>query len=455
MNFKNKKIAVIGAGVEGVSSASYLIEKGAKVTLFDEKNEDELGSERNAKIKALKVQRVFGKNYLAALSDFDYIFRSPGVRPDLPVLGEARRKGSVVTSQTKLFFDMCPAPIIGVTGTKGKGTTSALIYEILKATGKKAFLGGNIGNAALDFIDEVTTDSIVILELSSFQLIDCEKSPHIAIVLMITSEHQDWHSSKAEYVAAKKSIVKHQTKQDSVAINSDYLTSKKLGEASKASKYYFSIKKPVDRGAYIDKDFVVSVIDGWTTIVNTKDIQIPGEHNLQNVCAAVTVGGILEIPPQIISKAVTSFKGLPHRLEFVAEIDGTKFYNDSASTVPETATAAIRAFKNPKILILGGSSKKSDFTQFAGEIVKSNVKGIILIGEEARRIKDSIEKNGKFSGKIIEGLDKMEGIVSKAKEVSQSGDVVILSPACASFDMFSNYQERGDQFRKVVVSKSN
>ena len=455
MNFKDKKIAVIGAGVEGVSSASYLYKEGAGVTIFDEKSEDEFDTSALNKAKNLPVELVFGGDYLSSFAKFDFIFRSPGVRTDLPVLVEARRKGSVVTSQTKLFFDTCPAPIIGVTGTKGKGTTSALIYEILKAAGRKVFLGGNIGNPPLDFIDEVTTDSIVILELSSFQLMDLEKSPHIAVVLMVTREHQDWHSSEAEYVAAKESIVKYQTEQDYVAINSDFTTSEKLGDASKAKKYYYSTREPVERGAYIDKGFVASVTNGWATIINTKDIQILGEHNLQNICAAVTVGGILEIPPQIISRAVVGYRGLPHRLEFMTEVDGVKFYNDSASTTPETAIAAIRAFKNPKILILGGSSKKSDFTQLTGEIVRSNVKGVILIGEEARRIKDSIEKKGKFSGKIIEGLGEMEGIVSKAKEVSQSGDVVILSPACASFDMFSNYQERGDQFRKAIIPKSN
>ena len=452
MNFKDKKVAVIGAGVEGVSSAKYLTKKKAAVTIFDDKSEDAFDIKALNEAKNLPVELVFGGDYLSSFAKFDFIFRSPGVRPDLPVLVEAKRKGSVITSQTKLFFDICPAPIIGVTGTKGKGTTSTLIYEVLKAAGKKVFIGGNIGKPPLDFLDKVTKDSLVVLELSSFQLIDCEKSPHIAVVLMITSEHQDWHTSDKEYVTAKKSIVKYQTKQDFVVANSDYTIAKKLGEASAAKKYYFSTKNKVDRGAYTDKNFVVSVTNGWATVANIGDIQIPGEHNLQNICAATATGGILEISPQVISKVVASFKGLAHRLEFVTEVGGVKFYNDSASTNPETAVAAIHSFKNPKILILGGSSKNSDFTKLSEEIVKNNVRVVILIGEEAKRIKAAIEKAGKFHGEIIEGLEKMEEVTSRAKEISQTGDVVILSPACASFDMFGNYPERGDQFKEAVKS---
>ncbi len=452
MNFKDKKIAVIGAGVEGVSSVKYLIKKKADVTLFDEKSEDAFDANALNEAKNLPVELVFGGDYLSSFAKFDFVLRSPGVRPDIPVLVEARRKGSVVTSQTKLFFDICPAPIIGVTGTKGKGTTATLIYEVLKEAGKKVFLGGNIGKPPLDFLDKVTKDSLVVLELSSFQLIDCEKSPHMAVVLMITSEHQDWHTSDKEYVVAKKSIVRYQTKQDFVVINNDFTTAKKLGEASKAKKYYFSTKNTVERGAYIDKNFVVSVTNGWTTVANTGDIQIPGEHNLQNICATTAAGGILEISPQVISKVVSSFKGLPHRLEFVIEIGGVKFYDDSASTNPETAIAAIHSFKNPKILILGGSSKNSDFTKLSEEIAKNNVRAVILIGEEAKWLKAAIEKAGKFHGEIIKGLDKMEEITSRAKEISKTGDVVILSPACASFGMFGNYQERGDQFKEAVKS---
>jgi len=450
MNLKDKKVAVIGAGVEGLSSAAYLISKGANVALLDKKSEEQFGTGQIKEIRKLPIKLVLGKDYLSDFSSFELIFRSPGVRPDLPQLVDAKKRGTIITSQTKLFFDLCPAPIVGITGTKGKGTTASLIFEILKKAGKDAYLGGNIGVPPLQFIDKLKRDSIVLLELSSFQLMDLEKSPHIAVVLMITSEHLDWHKDIEEYTKSKEPIVRYQNENDFVVINKDFPSSLKLGDISRAKRYYFSIKETVERGSYIDKGFVVSVIDGWTTIVRADEVKIPGEHNLQNIVAAVAVAGILEIPPEITHQAVISFKGLPHRLEFVREIGKVKFYNDSASTTPETAIAAIKAFKEPKIVILGGSGKQSDFTEMAKTILTNNIKVMILIGEEVKRIKEAINAAGKFSGTVVEGLKTMQEIVEKAENLSKPGDVVILSPACASFDMFNNYPDRGDQFKDAV-----
>jgi len=450
MDFKEKKVAVIGTGMEGISSFEFFSKKEAFVTLCDQKPESSLESWKLKKAKDLGAKIICGEKYLADLTSFDIVCRSPGVRRDLPEIANAENKGVEITSQTKLFFDRSRAPIIGVTGTKGKGTTASLIYEILKSADKRVFLGGNIGKPPLDFVDQVTADSLVVLELSSFQLIDLTKSPQIAVILMITSEHLDWHKDTAHYIKAKEPIVKYQNENDFAVINKDFPVSLKLGESSVAKKYYFSTKGIVERGSYIDKGFIVSVTNGWTTIAKIADVKIPGEHNLQNICAATAVAGILNIPPEIISAAVRSFEGLPHRLEFVREVDGVRFYNDSASTTPETAIAAVKAFKNPKIIILGGSSKKSDFSQLAEAIVGNNVKAAILIGEEAKRIRQAIDAAGKFSGEIIEGLQTMQEIVNKAKDLARPGDVVILSPACASFDMFKNYQDRGDQFKEVV-----
>jgi UDP-N-acetylmuramoylalanine--D-glutamate ligase len=272
---------------------------------------------------------------------------------------------------------------------------------------------------------------------------------------MITNEHQDWHGNRRDYVKAKKSIVKNQTSKDFVVINKDFTDSKNVGEASKGKKYYFSTQKPVKKGAYIDRNFVISVTNGWTTIVDVSDIKILGEHNFQNVCAAVSVAGILSVQPEIVSKTIRAYRGLPHRLEFIKEINGVKFFDDSASTNPETAIAATRSFENPKVLILGGSSKNAEFSQLAKEIVGSNVKAIILMGEEADSIKDSVEKVGNFSGEIIEGLNSLRDIVEKAKTISEPGDVVLLSPACASFGLFENYGDRGNQFKEAIASKLN
>ena len=358
MDFKGKKVAVVGAGVEGISTIRYLLKAGVNPVLLDKSETPSLSNAFEEKIKDLVGDTFFGADYLNSVGDFDLIFRSPGVRPDLPKLREAEKKGSQITSQTRLFFDLCSAPIVGVTGTKGKGTTATLIYNILNTAGKKSFIGGNIGRPPLDFIDQVTSDSIVVLELSSFQLIDLNKSPHISVVLMVTQEHLDWHKDKDEYVKAKTSIIKYQTNNDFVVINADYPDSRQIGESSKAKKTYFSTKKPVEKGSYFDNDSVISVTNGWTSLVKKSDIQILGEHNLQNVTAAVATAGLLEISFDVITKSIKSFKGLPHRLEFVEEVRGVKFYNDSASTIPETAIAAIASFENPKVLILGGASKR-------------------------------------------------------------------------------------------------
>ena len=452
MNFKGKRIAVIGAGVEGLSSARYLLSKDTSVCLLDKRTKAAIGSETTDPLEGLGVKFFLGEGYLSDLGNFDLIVRSPGIRPDLPQIIKAKQNGVEITSQTKLFFDLCPAPIIGVTGTKGKGTTSQLIYEILKSVGKKVFLGGNIGKPPLDFLDQVTSDSWVVLELSSFQLIDLTKSPHVAVVLMTTSEHLDWHKNVAEYAKAKENIVKYQSEKDFVVINGDFPSSKRIGRSSRAKKYYFSTETPVQKGAYVDKNFLVLVTNGWTTIVDTAQIQLPGEHNLQNILAAAAVAGILEVPSDTIAKTVLSFKGLPHRLEFVAEIDGVKYYDDSASTTPETAIAALKSFKSPKTIILGGSSKQADFSRLGEEMTKNNVRVVILIGDEAERIKQAIKAKGNFSGEILEGLVAMREIVQKAQTLSKPGDTVLLSPACASFGMFKNYVDRGDQFKEVVKS---
>jgi UDP-N-acetylmuramoylalanine--D-glutamate ligase len=449
MDFDGKKIAVIGTGLEGLSSAEFFSKQGACVFVLDQKGEDEIEKEKLEKITHFAKKFIGGNDYLKNLSGYDLIVRSPGVRRDLSEIIDAEKKGTIVTSQTKLFFDACPGKIIGVTGTKGKGTTSSLIYDILKEAGKEVFLAGNIGKPPLDLIDGISEKSLVVLELSSFQLIDLEKSPHIAVVLMITSEHLDWHKSSEEYVKAKGSIVKFQTENDFAVINADFEKSKRIGNLSKAKKYYFSTKSKVERGTFVENDRIFIAGDELREFLNTREVKIPGEHNLQNITAAVTVADVLGVQIEKIKKAVLEFKGLPHRLEFVGDKNGISFYNDSASTNPETAIAAIRSFKNPKILILGGSSKNSDFKELGRIIAAENVKAVILIGEEAKRIKQSI-KEANFGGQIVEGIGQMRDIVSKAFELAGDGDIVILSPACASFDQYKNYSDRGEKFKLAI-----
>ena len=291
----------------------------------------------------------------------------------------------------------------------------------------------------------------MVLELSSFQLFDLEKSPHIAVVLMITAEHLDWHINTREYRGAKEAIVKYQTAADYTVINQDFSASKSFAKISKAKVFFISTKSQTN-GVFIQDDKICSNISAAKEkIASTSDILLPGAHNLQNVLAAVAVAKILGVDNSTILGVLATFPGLEHRLQLTRDIKGIKFYNDSFSTIPETTIAAIDAFTRPKILILGGSSKKSDFRELGKKIIgDKTIKAIVIIGQEGKRILAAISKAGVFKGRTIKGAKNMKSIVQRAYEIAQSGDVIILSPACASFDMFKNYKDRGEQFIREV-----
>jgi UDP-N-acetylmuramoylalanine--D-glutamate ligase len=426
-NFKNKKIAILGLGLEGESSARYLREKGAGITVLDQKQ---------------------GDDYLQGLDKYDLIVRSPGVKLEL-LKNVSKEK---ITSQTKLFFQLCPCKIVGITGTKGKGTTASLIYEMLKKAGKNAYLIGNIGNPPLDVLDKLNPQSNVVFELSSFQLFDLEKSPHVAVVLMITSEHLDYHKDLEEYISAKRNILRFQTDKDYAVINKDYPTSNESDVLANGKVFQVSTDQEVLRnGAFIKDDAIWFKKDNEEEfIIEVSHVLLPGKHNLENVLPAITVAKIYGIQNEAITSVLEGFKGLEHRLELVAEIGGVKYYDDSFSTTPETAIAAIKAFDAPEILILGGSSKNSDFTELGEVITKArNIKAIIGIGKEWTRIKQYVS-DPKHNMVLVEGAKDMTQVVLAAFKIAKSGDVVLLTPACASFDMFKNYKDRGEQFKNEV-----
>lgn len=443
-------MAVLGLGMEGESLCEFFLKKKARITVFDQKTAPEL-SKTYEKFKKLGVKFKLGKDYLKnGLKDFNLVLRSPGFKRFLPQITAAEKKGAIISSATNFFFDLCPAKIIGVTGTKGKGTTATLIAEILKRAKKRVFLAGNIGQPMLALLPKLAKDSWVVLELSSFQLQDMDKGPHIAVVLFITSEHLDYHRDTEEYVEAKSNIVRFQKENDFCVLNADDKTSSSLADLTKAKTFYFSRQKEV-RGSYI-KDKEIFVID--RSIGKVNQLQILGTHNWDNVCAAATATWLAGADINSIKRAIFSFTGLEHRLEFVKKVKEVSFYNDSFSTTPETAIAAIQSFKEPVILIAGGSEKGSDYTDLGYEIAKSSVKTLIAIGQMAGRIEKAALRAG-FKGEIIDGPKKMKEIVNVALKESDSGDVVLLSPACASFDMFENYKDRGDQFKKGVSFKKD
>lgn len=408
MNYKNKKVAILGYGVEGRDAEEFLISRGAVVTILDQKD---------------------NPNYLSGLDRFDIIVRSPGVYPYKKELVEVKEKGIRITTPTHIFFDEFAGHIIGVTGTKGKGTTSTLIFEILKKAKFDVYLGGNIGYPLLKLLPHLNSKSYVVMEMSSFQLIDLPVSPDIAVVLNITSDHMDWHSNQDEYLNAKKNIVKYQRPSDWSVINGEYKSSKDFSKITKASIILFNKKSLDDK--YKEK------------------LTLRGSHNLENISAAVAVSKILHVNEDIVLKTVRNFKGLEHRLEFVREHNGIKFYNDSFATGPQPTIAAIKSFTENETLILGGSDKGLSYKEL-GDVINGskNIKNIILIGEIRTEISKYIDH--KKVNVIDLGLSKMDDIVKKALEMSTSGDVVILSPAAASFDMFKDYKDRGNQFKEEV-----
>lgn len=462
--FREKLIAVVGTGVEGISSARFLKSVGAFVTLLDQKTEQELDPEIVLQAKALEIPVVWKSDFLNEIKRFEIVVRTPGIRPDVPEFLAAGARGIQVTSNTKIFFDLCPSPIIGVTGTKGKGTTATLIYQILRRAGMNASLGGNIGTPALDLLNNLTRDSLVVLELSSFQLFDLEKSPHIAVILMVTNDHLDWHKDHEEYKNAKFNIMKYQNPGNFAVINVDYDVSKEFLNLGQAKKIQVSTREELNNGVFLANEGIYRRIGvAAERVMPIADVGLVGKHNLENVVAAVGVATALNINVSQIAQAVKEFKGLENRLEFVREASGVKYYNDSFSTTPETAIAALKSFTQPEVLILGGSDKGSDYTELGKEIVAAkNIKAVILIGQMGPKIKEAIQKAGmpaeasakvgEFKGEFRENAKDMTEIISQVKEVAKEGDVVLFSPACASFGMFKNYKQRGQQF-KVEVNK--
>jgi UDP-N-acetylmuramoylalanine--D-glutamate ligase len=432
-------IALLGFDVEGRASFDYFTASGDTVTICDQNPDLEVPDGMNSQL---------GDGYLDNLDQFDLVVRTPGLHPR-KILEKNPGLEHKITTGTNEFFKAAPTHnVIGVTGTKGKGTTSTLITKMLEASGKKVFLGGNIGTPILGFLDEVEKDDWVVLELSNFQLIDLQYSPHYAVCLMIVPEHLDWHPDMAEYMQAKSNLFAHQTPEDFTVYYAANDDTEDVSSAGEGQKIPFSLPP----GAAVDNG-VIS-IEGFE-VVRTDELKLLGEHNWQNVCAAITVvwaalndETVREHLVEAMRSVLTTFSGLEHRLEFVRELDGVKYYDDSFGTTPETAMVALQAFEQPKVAILGGSDKGANYDQLAKAVASSNVRTVLLIGDQAERIKAALDAVGYTN--YQPGGQNMTEIINTARAAAQPGDVVLLSPACASFDMFQNYKDRGDQFKTAV-----
>ncbi|GAC1502495.1 MAG: UDP-N-acetylmuramoyl-L-alanine--D-glutamate ligase [Candidatus Saccharimonadales bacterium] len=426
------KIALLGFDLEGQSSYEYFKGQGHEITICDQKTDIALPG---------GVDSCLGDSYLDNLDRFDLLLRTPGLPPHL-ILDKNPNVAKKISSQINEFFINSPTTnIIGVTGTKGKGTTSSLITKMLEATGKNVHLGGNIGVPALSFLDELTSDSWVVLELSSFQLIDLKQSPPLAVCLMVVPEHLNWHKDVDEYYLAKSQLFKYQTESDRAIYFANNQQSAKIVASSAGLKipYFKSPGARVENGAVL--------IDGQK-ICETNEIKLPGKHNWQNACAAITAVWQVSKDVGAIRSALINFTGLIHRLELVREVDSVTYYDDSFGTTPETAMVAVEAFENPKVIILGGSDKGASYDNLAEVVSTNNVRRVILIGEQAKAIQSALEKKNFHD--FTNGGNNMKDIVSCAKSHARPGDVVILSTGCASFDMFKNYKDRGEQFSEAV-----
>lgn len=456
---KSTKIGVLGGGIEGLEVIRYLHGHGYKnITLFDRNEALEIDL-------PVGVKKIKGENYLQEAQKCQIIFRSPGIH--INALKPLQDAGISITGTISYFFENCSAKIIGITGTKGKGTTSTLVYLMLKEAGFDVHLGGNIGESPLTFLDQLKPESWVVLELSSFQLQDLKKSPHIAVVLGITPDHLDYHRDFDEYLEAKSAITKYQSAHDIAIFNRDYANSEYFAEITKADKFFVSAadKTFTGNGAHIaDSKIVYCSGSKCELIGDIRKIALLGRHNLENVLPAVVTARQLNISIPIIQKVLYSFKGLPHRLEYVREIAGVQFYNDSLSTTPETSIAAVKAFNKPAILIAGGSDKGADYTNWAEEITKNgNLKAAVLIGQMAEKMQQVLQnaaktglskKEKKDSIPEIIACNSFEEAVKTAYKKAYAGDVVLLSPAAASFDMFKSYKDRGERFVEIVKSLS-
>lgn len=432
------KVAVVGYGVEGEQNYKYWTARGDDVTIVDEQTPSRELPEG--------ARTIFGDTALTGLDDFNLVVRTAGLAPT------KLATSTTVWSATNEFFRQCPAPIIGVTGSKGKGTTCSLATSILRAAGYTVHLVGNIGTPALAVLPEIEPGHVVVYELSSFQLWDLERSPHHAAVLHIEPDHLDVHADFAEYLAAKANIVKFQTRSDTAVYHPanewSLAIAKNMPEfATQAAKY-----ATADNGngaretVYVQDDMFVTT--AGRTICSTSELKLPGAHNQDNACAAMSLALQYDVSNEQFAEGLAAFTGLPHRLKFVAEKSGVRYYDDSIATTPGSAIAAAYAFREPKVLILGGSGKGADFSELAQALEDVRIRKVLLVGDEAARIADALAAEDAVPFEYIEG--DMHTIVQKAQQAAQPGDVVVLSPACASFGMFRDYKDRGDQFIAAV-----
>ena len=446
---KGKKIAMCGIGLSNTSLIHSFLNKGAKVYACDKRNRELIGDLADELEKAGARLRL-GEGYLDDL-EVDIIFRTPGMNWNLPELDAARKKGIAVTSEMEVFFDLCPATVFAVTGSDGKTTTTTLIAKMLEAEGKKVFVGGNIGKPLLPEIENITADDFVVAELSSFQLISMRKSPDVAVVTNVAPNHLDVHKDMDEYVEAKKNIILHQNAFSRTVLNRDNDITESFRKDVRGQSLGFSMERKLNNGAWLDGsgNLHMAYRGMDVPVMNRKEIAIIGDHNVANYLTAIAaVWGYVGVDS--IRKVAKEFGGVEHRIEFVREIKGVKYYNDSIASSPTRTIAGLKAFDRKVHLIAGGYDKHIPFEPMVPYVIEK-VKKLYLCGDTAEKIKKAVTENEEYKGvpEIVTVADIKEA-VDRAYNETVSGDIVTLSPACASFDCFPNFAARGNYFKELV-----
>lgn len=445
--WSGKKVALIGLGVSNLALVDILRDLGADLSGRDRQTPEQLG-ERYIELKNLGIDLVLGSDYLKNLEDFDYVMLSPGIPKYLPELRQLKDTGKL-SSEIALLFANSPTPIYGITGSSGKTTTTSLVGEILQESGIAVRVGGNIGNPLITELRETEGEDCLLLELSSFQLDGLTASPHGALLTNLTENHLDLHLTMENYISAKQNIYRHQKPADFLVLNFDDPLTEKLAQESVGKVYYFSLKAPVYPGAYLQgNDLIYEDELGKVIFATKKRLSLPGEHNVANFLGAAVFSHLIGASWEAIRQVGENFRGVPHRLEFAGELQGVKYYNDSIATTPHRTEAALKAFDNPIVLIAGGSDKNLSFEGLAS-CIRAKVKRLILSGATAPKIKEAVLAHGDFP---ITEVANLKEAVTLAGSLASSGDVVLLSPACASFDQYRNYVARGDHFRELVQS---
>ena len=448
---KNKKVAIIGLGVSNLPLLKYMNKKEAIVTVFDNREMENIPKEAYDEIKRYDMLHFFGRNALENLKGFDIIFRSPSCMPTIREIVEEEKRGAIVTSEIEMLMKLCPGTVIGVTGSDGKTTTTSLIYEILRTAGYNCYLGGNIGTPLFTKLSEMHEEDYIVLELSSFQLMNMEISPKISVITNVSPNHLNVHSSYEEYIEAKKNIFKFQKKDDIIVLNYDNDITRKAAKEAESKVVFFSRKTKLDDGIIIDDGIIKECNDRVRRhIINTKDTNLRGVHNYENISAAIAATRTLtDVDTQV--KAIKAFMGVEHRIEFVREIEGVKWYNDSIGTSPTRTMAGLNSFDEKIVLIAGGYDKHLDYEPLAKPILE-HVRALVLLGQTAGKIFEAVKKEGEVQGKNIDTYmcEDLKDAVKVAKKTAEAGEVVLFSPASASFDMFKNFEERGKKFKEIV-----